>query len=133
MKNILRSTLATFALIATVLTATAMPAKADGASSTRTILESIAAVALIATVVNVQHKNAVANTVEGYLNDGSTVYQDGHVMDRNGQSYYPSQYGQAVSCNGSNCYLSAANNAGYNAGNNSGNNGYQRGGRRHHG
>jgi hypothetical protein len=125
MNNILRSTLAACALFATIVTATALPAKAAGSSTTRTILESIAAIAIVATVVNVQHKNAVANNLVGYLSNGDPVYQDGHVVAPNGQSWYPSQYGQSVNCNGNNCYLTAANNnQGYNSGYNNGYNGY---------
>jgi hypothetical protein len=123
MNTFIRSTLATLALIGMIVSATALPAKADGASTTRTILESLAAVAIVATAVNVAHKNAQANAIVGYLSNGEPVYQDGHIVAPNGQSWYPSQYGQSVSCNNGNCYLTASNNGnGYN------NNGYNNNG-----
>ena len=54
----------------------------------------------------------MANTVEGYLPDGSVVYEDGHVVDRNGNSWYPGNQGEQIACNGQSCYISS-NNTGY--------------------
>ena len=115
-------------LTASVLTAamgvaTIAPAKADGAASTRNIILGAAAlVAGVAIESNVAHKNAQANTVQGYLPGGGTVYQDGRVVLPNGQSYYPGNNGQQVACNGQNCYTTN-NNGGYNNGGYYGNNG----------
>ncbi|MGH7683068.1 MAG: hypothetical protein ACREMT_01885, partial [Vulcanimicrobiaceae bacterium] len=98
------------ATIAGVLALGAMPkpAAADE-GTTNTIIAAAAAIALGLTAANVSHKNAVANTVEGYTSDGSTVYQDGHVVLPNGQSYYPGNYGQSISCDGGNCGVSGGN------------------------
>ena len=86
--------------------ATMRPASADPAASTRnSIFGAVLALAGVATAINVSHKNAVANTVTGYLPDGSTVYQDGHVVNPSGQSYYPGNYGQSVSCYGQQCTI----------------------------
>jgi len=83
---------------------TIRPAAADQAAVTRnTILGAAAAIAIGLTVSNVAHKDAVANTVEGYTPDGATVYEDGHVVLPNGQSYYPGNNGQSISCNGGSC------------------------------
>jgi hypothetical protein len=110
---------------------TVKPAAADQAAATRNeILGVAAAIAIGLTAANVAHKNAVANTVQGYLPDGSTVYGNGEVVTPNGQSYYPGNYGQQVSCNGGYCGVSGngAYNNGYNNGyNNSYNNGYNNG------
>lgn len=96
------------------------PAQADQAAVTRnTIIGAAALIAGIAIETNVAHKRQLANSVQGYLPDGSTVYRDGHVVTPNGQSYYPSQYGETVACNGTYCYLSGGQNYGYNP-----NNGY---------
>jgi hypothetical protein len=102
---------------------TVKPAAADQAAATRNeILGVAAAIAIGLTAANVAHKNAVANTVQGYLPDGSTVYGNGEVVAPNGQSYYPGTYGQQVSCNGGYCGVSG--NGAYNNGyNNSYNNG----------
>ena len=93
---------------------TAKPAAADQAAVTRNIILGAAAVAIGVTAANVAHKHAVANTVVGYTPDGSTVYQDGHVVSPNGQSYYPGNYGESVSCNGQYCNMSG--NGTYNNG-----------------
>jgi hypothetical protein len=116
-------------LVATVGISTVQPAKADSAATTRAIILGAAAlVAGVAVSANVAHKRQVANTVVGYLQDGSTVYQDGHVVSPNGQSYYPSQYGQTVACSNQTCYLSGGNGSGpyygYNGNNPYGNNQY---------
>lgn len=79
------------------------PAKADDA--TTTAVAAAAAVAGIAIWQNVQHKNQQANTVQGYTPWGATVYADGHVVLPNGQSYYPGNVGQQISCNGTACQI----------------------------
>ncbi len=95
------------ALTSTLALSTIAPAKADGAASTRNlILGAAALVAGVAIEQNVARKNAQAGSVQGYLPDGSTVYQDGHVVAPNGQSYYPGNDGQQVSCNVQSCWLS---------------------------
>jgi hypothetical protein len=98
------------ATMASVIALGAMPkpAAADE-GTTNTIIAAAAAIALGLTTANVAHKNAVANTVEGYTADGSTVYGDGHVVLPNGQSYYPGNYGQSIACNGGNCSVSGGN------------------------
>lgn len=133
--TLLRTTLAGLALTAVAMTSVVAPARADGASTTRTIIGVAAAVAGIATAVNVEHKHAVANQVVGYLSDGSTVYADGHVVSPNGQSWYPGNQGQQIACNGQSCSVyqngqyTGYNNGGYNPYNNGGyyNNGYNNG------
>jgi len=116
MKNTLwRNAIVAVALIATVGMATPQPARADTASTTRTILYAVGAIAAIATIANVSHKNAVASTVQGYLPDGSTVYADGRVVARNGQTWYPGNQGLAVACAGQSCQIT--NNGSYNGGN----------------
>jgi hypothetical protein len=124
MKKITLS-LTTLALAATFGLASIAPASADQAAATRnTILGAAALIAGIAIESNVSHKNAVANTVEGYTQDGATVYQDGHVIESNGSSYYPGNVGQSISCNGTACSIYGANNNGYNGYNGyNGNNG----------
>jgi len=116
MNKNLRNSLASLALAATVVTATALPAKANTTSS---ILLGVAAAAGILTAVNVEHKHQVANTVEGYLPNGDRVYQDGRVVSQNGQSWYPGNQGQSVQCRGQRCAIVAGNGNGYR------NNGYQ--------
>lgn len=117
------------ATIASVIALGAMPkpAAADE-GTTNTIIAAAAAVALGLTVANVAHKNAVANTVEGYTQDGSTVYQDGHVVLPNGQSYYPGNYNQSIACNNGSCGISGGNgyygNGYYGNGYNNGYGGY---------
>jgi hypothetical protein len=98
-------------LAVSILAAAAVqPAKADGAASTRTIILGAAAlVAGIAIESNAAHKHAVANTIQGYLPDGSVVYEDGHVVLPNGQTYYPGNYGQTVACSNQACSISAGN------------------------
>jgi len=77
----------------------------------------------------VQHKFHLANTVAGYLPDGSTVYQDGHVVAAgSGQTWYPGNYGQSVACSYNQCSIQGNGyNSGYGYNNGSGNsynNGY---------
>ena len=123
-KNIFTTALATLALAGTLVSATALPASADQQASTR-LIAGAAALAAIATAVNVENKHRAATSVIGYLPDGSAVYQDGHVVSaNNGQSWYPSNYGQQVACNSNQCYVTGNNN-GYNGyGYNGYNNGY---------
>jgi hypothetical protein len=103
----IQTTIAAALCVATLGLATVAPAKADGAASTRNIILGIGALAAgIAIESNVAHKNAVANTVEGYTPSGSTVYEDGHVVLPNGQTYYPGNYGQSIACNGGSCMIS---------------------------
>ena len=123
MKNtFLRTAVVSIALCSIFVTAIPRPAKAN---TTTTILLGAAAIAGLATAINVENKHRAAGTVIGYLSNGDPVYQDGHIVGNNGQIYYPSNNGQQVSCNGQQCYLVAANgNAGYY---NNGNNGYNNG------
>src|SRR5271166_71857 len=130
----LNTTIAATLAVAILAAMTMQPAKADGAASTRNIILGAAALAAgIAIESNAAHKHQVANTIQGYLPDGSVVYADGHVVLPNGQIYYPRNYGQTVACSNQVCYISGGNgngpyygNAGYN-GNSGyyGNNGYQ--------
>jgi hypothetical protein len=83
---------------------TIKPAAADE-GTTNTIIAAAAALAIGLTAANVAHKDAVANTVEGYTPYGGTVYEDGHVVLPNGQSYYPGNNGQSISCNGGACAI----------------------------
>lgn len=97
--------------------ATIAPASADQAAATRNeILGGLALIAGIATAVNVSNKNAQANTLEGYTQNGDPVYQDGHVALGNGQAYYPGNNNQSISCNNGDCAI-YDNNAGYDNGN----------------
>ncbi len=93
------------ALAATFGLGTLQPAKADQTSTDEVILGAAALAAGIATYANVQHKNQLANTVQGYTPWGATVYEDGHVVLPNGQSYYPNNVGQQIACNGSTCQI----------------------------
>ena len=97
--NILRPMLASLALGATLVSATALPAKADSAATTR-LLAGAAAAAAIFTAVNVEHKHQLATTIQGYLPNGSAVYADGHVVSPDGTSWYPGNNGEQVACNG---------------------------------
>ncbi len=121
-KNIVRSALTALGLGATLATSMAAPAMADQ-TSTRNIILGAAAAIGIATAVNVEHKHQLATTVQGYLPDGSTVYQDGHVVSQNGQTWYPGNYGQNVACSNQYCTISGGNGYGYGY-NGYGNNGY---------
>jgi hypothetical protein len=102
--SILRSTLAAVALTGVLGASVAAPAKAD-TGTTNTILGILAGVAAGVTLENVAHKAAVANTVEGYTQNGSTVYEDGHVVSPNGNSWYPGNRGLQISCNGGSCVI----------------------------
>jgi hypothetical protein len=103
-KNILRSAVAAIVLCGVMTTSYVTPARAD-TGTTNTIIGVAAGIAAIATIANVEHKQAVANTVEGYLPDGSTVYQDGHVVSPNGQSWYPGNQGEQIACNNGQCSI----------------------------
>lgn len=119
--TILRSGAAALALSGILAAATAMPASAS-TTSTRNIIYGAAAAAAAFTLYNVEHKHQLATTVQGYLPDGSTVYKDGHVVSRSGQSWYPGNDGETVACSNQYCTIS-----GQNYGNNGGyynNNGY---------
>jgi hypothetical protein len=86
--------------------ATIAPASADQAAATRNqILGGLALIAGVATAVNASNKNARAHTLEGYTRDGSAVYQDGHVVAQDGQSYYPGNENQSISCDNGNCSI----------------------------
>ena len=102
----LRSATAALLITAFAFSSSVRPAKAD---TTSTLLITAAAVAAIATGINVAEKSAKANTVVGYLRNGSVVYADGHVVAPNGQSWYPGNYNQSIACNGQ--YCSIVNNA----------------------
>jgi hypothetical protein len=113
----LQLTLAALAAAGTLGLSTMAPASADGAASTRNIIFGAAAIAGLAIEANVAHKNAQANTVSGYLPDGSAVYGDGHVVEPNGYSYYPGNNGQTVACSNGQCsiaYTNAYNGNAYN-------------------
>jgi hypothetical protein len=120
--NKITSSLTAIALAAGLSLAAIAPASADQAAATRNqILGGLALIAGIATAVNVSNKNAAANTVQGYTQNGDTVYNDGHVVTGNGQSYYPGNENQSISCSNGNCGIYNTNN-GY--GNGYSNNGY---------
>jgi hypothetical protein len=112
--NKLTTSITALALTAAFSFAAIAPASADQAAATRNeILGGLALVAGIATAVNVSNKNAQANTVEGYTPSGETVYQDGHVVQPNGQSYYPGNENQQISCNGGSCGIYNDGGRGY--------------------
>ena len=121
----IQALVATAAIAGTLGLGMTAPAKADGAASTRNlILGAAAIVAGVAIESNVNHKQQLANTVRGYTQNGSTVYRDGRVIGPNGQSWYPANQGQQISCDGQNCTI-YANGTAYNGGYNNGyNNGY---------
>jgi len=113
--NKLTLSLTTLALAASFGLASVAPASADQAAATRnTILGIGALIAGIAIESNVAHKNAVANTVEGYTQNGATVYQDGHVVEPDGNAYYPGNVGRQIACNGGSCDVYADNGGGWN-------------------
>lgn len=117
-KHIVRSGVAALALSGVMISAAAVPAKAD-TTTTQNIIYGAAAAAAAFTLYNVQHKHQLASTVQGYLPDGSTVYQDGHVVSRNGRTWYPGNYGESVACSNQYCTINGGNgnyNYGYNSG-----------------
>lgn len=108
----LQITTAAALCVATLGIATMGPAKADGAASTRNIILGIGALAAgIAIESNVARKNTAANTVTGQTSDGSTVFNDGHVVTPDGQSYYPGNDGQSIACNDGSCSITGGNGA----------------------
>lgn len=111
--SLIRSAVAGLALTGVMMTSIAAPARADGAATTRTIIGAAAAIAGIATAINVENKHRQATTVTGYLPDGSTVYADGHVVAPNGYSWYPGNQGQQVACNGQYCQITGNGQNGY--------------------
>ncbi len=111
--------IAALALGAVLVPAMGLPAKAD-TTTTRNIIYGAAAAAAAFTFYNVEHKQSLANTVQGYLPDGSTVYKDGHVVSRSGQTWYPGNYGQSIACSGQYCTITAPSNNGYGYGYNGG-------------
>ncbi len=111
----LRTSLAALALAGMTVLSIPAPAKADSAATTRTIIGAAAAIAGIATAINISNKNREHNTVVGYLSDGSTVYADGHVVSPNGSSWYPGNQGERIACNGQQCSVYGGNGQyGYN-------------------
>lgn len=110
-----RSGLAALALGGVLVSATAAPALADS-NTTRNVIYGIAAAAAAVTLYNVEQKHQRATTVQGYLPDGSTVYQDGRVVSPNGQSWYPGNRGEQVACSNGACTI----NGGYYGYNNGG-------------
>jgi len=116
MKKFLPTLMLAMVLTGMLAATSIRPAQADQAAVRRNILIGAAALVTgIAIETNVAHKRRLANTVQGYLPDGSTVYQDGHVVLTNGQTYYPGNYGQTIACNSGSCYLSGGQNYnGYN-------------------
>lgn len=122
MNSILRSSVAALALAGVTALSVPAPARADGAATTRTIIGAAAAIAGIATVINVEHKRQQAGQVVGYLSDGSTVYADGRVVSPNGQTWYPGNQGQQIACTGQQCSVYSNGQYGYN--NTGYNNGY---------
>ncbi|HZZ64511.1 MAG TPA: hypothetical protein VFE17_03360 [Candidatus Baltobacteraceae bacterium] len=125
-KYIVRTGLAALALSGMLVSAAEIPAKAD-TTTTQNIIYGAAAAAAALTLYNVEHKHALATNVQGYLPDGSTVYQDGHVVSANGQTWYPGNNGQSVACSNQYCTISGGNNGGYYGYNNGGYNGYNNG------
>lgn len=120
--HIFRPALASLVIASMLFAGTFAPAKAATTSTIRDILIGAAALAAVATAYNVAHKQQLARTVEGYLPDGSVVYQDGHVVSSNGISWYPGNSGDQVACSNQQCEISGQNNGyGYN-----GSSGYNR-------
>ena len=110
-KNIVRSGVAALALGAVLISSMGLPAKAD--TTTNNLLYGAAAAIAAFTLYNVEHRQQLANAVEGYLSDGSTVYQDGRVVSRNGQSWYPGSNGQTVACSNQYCTINNSGNSTY--------------------
>ena len=126
-KHIVRSGVAALTLGAVLFSATGLPAKADP-TTTQDIIYAAAAAAGAFTLYNVEHKHQLATTVQGYLPDGSTVYEDGHVVSPNGVSWYPGNSGETVACSNQYCNISGGNGYAYNGyGYNNGYNGYNNG------
>jgi hypothetical protein len=104
--------MAALLMVTTLGLSNAQPARADGATSTRNIILGVAALATGLIISNnVAQKNQLANTVAGYTPQGDTVFQDGRVVDRYGNSYYPGNQGESISCQDNSCQIIAADNA----------------------
>jgi hypothetical protein len=79
-----------------------LPARADGAASTRNII--LAGVAIAAAIIisnNIRHKQLAHDTVVGRTADGGIVYADGRVVYPNGDVLYTSN-GDGRPCGWSN-------------------------------
>ena len=98
----IRAIAATLVVSSTALFAVPVPAKAD---TTSTLLITAAAAVALMTGINVAEKSAKAHQVVGYLQNGSIVYADGHVVAPNGMSWYPGNVGENISCNAGRCYI----------------------------
>lgn len=85
------------------------PATPVRANTTSTLILIGAAVAAAATAINVNNKNQKANTLIGYLANGDRVYADGHVVTRNGGTYYPGDHGQTLQCQDMRCAIVGTN------------------------
>ena len=130
MTTFVRSSVIAIALVATLLTSLVPnPALADGRASTRNIILAGAALLLTASAINNASHHRQSDQVVGYLEDGSTVYGDGRVVNGNGNTWYPSSRGLDISCDGNQrCSLVRGNNNGSYNGNYSGyNTGYNTG------
>jgi hypothetical protein len=122
MKNTLvRSGVATLALTGMLASTSILPAGAQTTNTTRNIIYGVAAAAAVVTLYNVEHKHQLATTVQGYLPDGSTVYEDGRVVSPSGYSWYPGNNGQTVACSNQYCTINGSYNNGYGYGYNSAN------------
>jgi hypothetical protein len=107
MSNYFRTSIAAAVLAA--VTALSMPAQPAKANTTSTLLIGAAAAAAALTAINVSNKNAKANARAGYLPNGDSVYQDGHVQTRNGGKYYPGDRGQTLQCQSNRCRVAGQN------------------------
>ena len=126
--TLVRSGLAALALGGVLTTATTVPALADGKTTTRDIIYGVAAAAAAITLYNVEQKHHAASTIQGYLPDGSAVYQDGRVVSPNGSSWYPAGNGESVACSNGYCTLSGGYGYGGNSNTGNYNGGYYNGG-----
>ena len=70
------------------------PAEASTQSTINTVLGAAAVIGGIILYNNYQHKKQQANRVVGYTQNGGTVYGDGRIVMRNGQTVYPNSNGQ---------------------------------------
>lgn len=95
------------ALLAVLMVAA--PAQQARANTTSTLILIGAAVAAAATAINVSNKNAKAHDLVGYLSNGDRAYADGHVVTRNGGTYYPGDHGQTLQCQNMRCTIVGTN------------------------
>jgi hypothetical protein len=100
MTTSIRTSIAAALAVAVLGLSAPQPAKAD---TTSTLLIGAAAAAIGLTAANVINKNNKANASAGYLSNGDHVYQDGHVVTRSGQKYYPSDRGDTIQCQNNRC------------------------------